>query len=64
MGKEEGNAGRSRGTTHLKYVADNEQAKEGKVLRTDLRAASETNRKGNCGEPRTASKARLILRVT
>ena len=27
------------GATYLKYVADNEQAKEGKVLRTDHHAA-------------------------
>ena len=29
----------TKGGTHLKYVADNEQAKEGKVLRLDLHAA-------------------------
>ncbi len=30
------------GAAYLKYVADNEQAREGKVLRTDLHATSQT----------------------
>lgn len=40
MNEEEKRDGRA--AAYLKYVADNEQAREGKVLRTDLHATCQT----------------------